>query len=250
MHLKEETIATLKQFHVGGKLPCLPELPKASVLIPLFVRGGELHALMTLRSKELRTSAGEVCFPGGKRDPCDRDDVDTALREAEEEIGLPPEGVQVVCTLFPIINKVEQHISLARHRLQAFVRSTPLHLRLPPQTGLLVTPVVGFIEESFCPVPNPAEVSAVFTVPLDFFTSNKDHHLSHGAAGTTGPLHSFYFVDPGSGSLYHIWGLTAMLAILVASLALRKKPEFDVDFDLDDPLPYFQQILHRRLSKL
>ncbi|KAM9754365.1 peroxisomal coenzyme A diphosphatase NUDT7 isoform 2-T2 [Menidia menidia] len=222
MHLKEETIATLKQFHVGGKLPCLPELPKASVLIPLFVRGGELHALMTLRSKELRTSAGEVCFPGGKRDPCDRDDVDTALREAEEEIGLPPEGVQVVCTLFPIINK----------------------------TGLLVTPVVGFIEESFCPVPNPAEVSAVFTVPLDFFTSNKDHHLSHGAAGTTGPLHSFYFVDPGSGSLYHIWGLTAMLAILVASLALRKKPEFDVDFDLDDPLPYFQRILHRRLSKL
>lgn len=57
---------------------------------------------------QLRTSAGEVCFPGGKRDPSDRDDVDTALREAEEEIGLPPDDVQVVCRLVPIINKVGQ----------------------------------------------------------------------------------------------------------------------------------------------
>lgn len=55
---------------------------------------------------QLRSGAGEVCFPGGKRDPADRDDTDTALREAQEEIGLPPQQVQVVCTLFPIINKV------------------------------------------------------------------------------------------------------------------------------------------------
>lgn len=51
-----------------------------------------------------------MCFPGGKRDPSDHDDVDTALREAEEEIGLSPDDVQVVCTLFPIINKVEQNM--------------------------------------------------------------------------------------------------------------------------------------------
>ena len=56
---------------------------------------------------QLRTNAGEVCFPGGKRDPSDRDDVETALREAEEEIGLPPDHVQVVCKLFPIMNKVK-----------------------------------------------------------------------------------------------------------------------------------------------
>lgn len=47
-----------------------------------------------------------MCFPGGRRDPSDRDDVHTALREAEEEIGLPPDDVQVVCRLFPIIGKV------------------------------------------------------------------------------------------------------------------------------------------------
>lgn len=113
-----------------------------------------------------------------------------------------------------------------------------------------MTPVVGFIEESFCPCPNPAEVSAVFTVPLDFFTSEEDHCGAYGAAGVIGPLHSFHFVDPDSGNQYHIWGLTAMLAILVAVLALRKKPDFDIGFDSEDPLSFFQQILHRSISKL
>lgn len=114
----------------------------------------------------------------------------------------------------------------------------------------MVTPVVGFIEESFCPCPNPAEVSAVFTVPLNFFTSEKDHVAGHGAVVMSGPLHSFYFLDSDSRNQYHIWGLTALLAILVAALALRKKPEFDVGFDLEDPLSFFQQVLHRRISKL
>ncbi|XP_008409576.1 peroxisomal coenzyme A diphosphatase NUDT7 isoform X1 [Poecilia reticulata] len=222
MNLKEETVATLKRFDIGEKFSYLPVLPKASVLIPLFVRGGQLHTLLTLRSKELRTGAGEVCFPGGKRDPSDRDDVDTALREAQEEIGLPPDQVEVVCTLFPVFSK----------------------------RGLLVSPVVGFIEETFTPTPNPSEVSAVFAVPLDFFTREKDHYVTHGVAGMTGPLHSFYFRDPSSGNQYHIFGLTAMLATLVAVLALKKKPQFDVGFDLLDPLAFFKKILHKRLSKL
>nr|XP_020470011.1 peroxisomal coenzyme A diphosphatase NUDT7 [Monopterus albus] len=222
MHSKEETIAILKRFDTGNKFSSIPVLPKASVLIPLFVKNGQLHTMLTLRSKELRTSAGEVCFPGGKRDPSDRDDVDTALREAEEEIGLPPETVQVVCRLLPIINK----------------------------SGVCVTPVVGFIQESFCPRPNPAEVSAVFTVPLDFFTSKKDHSAAYGAAEVRGLLHSFYFVDPDSGNEYHIWGLTAVLAIVVAALSLRKKPEFKVEFDTEDPFPFFEHILHSRISKL
>ncbi|MED6276294.1 hypothetical protein CHARACLAT_001643 [Characodon lateralis] len=222
MPLKEDTVATLKQFDIGDKFSYLPVLPKASVLIPLFVRGGQLHTLMTLRSKELRTGAGEVCFPGGKRDPGDRDDVDTALREAQEEIGLPPDHVEVVCTLFPVISK----------------------------KGLLVSPVVGFIEETFNPTPNPSEVSDVFAVPLEFFIREKDHYATHGVTGVIGTLHSFYYRDPASGNQYHIWGLTAMLTTLVAALALKKKPEFDVGFDFVDPLSFFKKILHKRLSKL
>lgn len=113
-----------------------------------------------------------------------------------------------------------------------------------------MTPVVGFIDESFIPRPNPAEVSAVFTVPLDFFTRDKDHSSSHGVAGMRGFLHSFYFVDPDSGRQFHIWGLTATFAILVAVLALRTTPEFDVGFDPEDPLPFFQRMLLSRTSKL
>lgn len=47
-----------------------------------------------------------MCFPGGKWDPTDRDEVDTALREAQEEVGLPPAEAQVVCRLFPVLAKV------------------------------------------------------------------------------------------------------------------------------------------------
>lgn len=117
------------------------------------------------------------------------------------------------------------------------------------QSGLLVTPVVGFIEESFRPCPNPAEVSAVFSVPLDFFTS-EENHVSSSSVGMSGLIHSFNFLDPDSGSQYCIWGLTAMIAILVSVLALRKKPEFDVAFDTDDPFSSLQKILQRKLSKL
>lgn len=60
-----------------------------------------------------------MCFPGGKRDPSDRDDVDTALREAEEEIGLPPDQVQVVCSLFPVMSTVgtQDDSSISGNRL-------------------------------------------------------------------------------------------------------------------------------------
>ncbi|XP_074533065.1 peroxisomal coenzyme A diphosphatase NUDT7 [Halichoeres trimaculatus] len=222
MTIKEKTKDNLRQFDIGNKLPPLPVLPRASVLIPLFVRNGQLYTLLTLRSKELRTSAGEVCFPGGKRDPSDKDDIDTALREAEEEIGLHPDDVEVVCTLFPIINK----------------------------SGLLVTPVVSFIEESFRPSPNPAEVSAVFTVPLDFFIKKESHRAAHNAPWTAGPVHFFHYKDPESENQFHIWGLTAALAIIVAACALRRDPEFDVGFSTEDPSSFFQQMLYRRLSKL
>lgn len=222
MNIKEKTTAHLKQFNIGDKFSHFSLLPKASVLIPLFVRNGQLYTVLTQRSKKLRSEAGQVCFPGGKRDPSDKDDIDTALREAKEEIGLHPDDVEVVCTLFPIVN----------------------------QNGLLVTPVVSFIKESFQPSPSPAEVSAVFTVPLDFFIKNDDHSTAHTAIWTQGTVHSFYYEDPESGSQFHIWGLTAMLAIVVAACGLRKDPEFDIEFDREDPSSYFQQVLNRRLSKL
>jgi 8-oxo-dGTP pyrophosphatase MutT (NUDIX family) len=66
------------------------------VLVPLYLSAGEPHLILTRRRKDLRRHAGEISFPGGRRDPGDADLRATALREAEEEIGLPPAEVEVI----------------------------------------------------------------------------------------------------------------------------------------------------------
>ena len=78
-----------------------PGLKDAAVLVPLYADGGELHAVFTKRREDLRRHAGEISFPGGRQDFPDEDPRFTALREAEEEIGLPPGDVRMVGALPP-----------------------------------------------------------------------------------------------------------------------------------------------------
>jgi 8-oxo-dGTP pyrophosphatase MutT (NUDIX family) len=73
----------------------------AAVLVPLFIRDGDVHAVFTKRRDDLRRHPGEISFPGGRADPEDADLPATALREACEEIGLDPSGVEVVGALQP-----------------------------------------------------------------------------------------------------------------------------------------------------
>ncbi|XP_066505679.1 peroxisomal coenzyme A diphosphatase NUDT7 [Hoplias malabaricus] len=221
MALKEKITERLKKFTFVEESPRLPALQKASVLIPLFVREEKVYVLLTLRSVELRHNAGEVCFPGGKSDRNDRDEIHTALREAEEEIGLPPDGVEVVCRLSPVLN----------------------------QRGLLVTPVVGFISESFQACPNPAEVSDVFSVPLDLFLKDV-HHSAYPISNTSTMTHCFNLTDPLTKKVYQIWGLTAILNILLAVLVFGRKPDFEVEFNVDKAIVNFQLEFKHRLSKL
>ncbi|XP_077371950.1 peroxisomal coenzyme A diphosphatase NUDT7 [Festucalex cinctus] len=217
MDVEEETMAAFEPFDARKQADIaeVAELPQASVLVPLFVRNGKIYTLMTQRSEQLRTSAGEVCFPGGKRDPSDKDDVHTALREAHEEIGLPPGDVHVICTLQPIISK----------------------------NALLVTPVVGFIPESFLAHPNSAEVSAVFTVPLDLFVGP----TAATAKATWVPSLSFDFVEPRTGARYRIWGLTAIVAFVVATIALKTKAEGHVNCNAEDLMCRLRQRLQQRM---
>jgi len=74
----------------------------AAVLVPLYLTNGELHAVLTRRRADLRRHAGEISFPGGREDASDSDLIHTALREAQEEIGLDPEAVTVAGALLPI----------------------------------------------------------------------------------------------------------------------------------------------------
>src|ERR1700748_3633939 len=73
----------------------------AGVLVPLYCDEGRLHAVLTRRRGELRRHPGEISFPGGRRDESDADLLATALREAEEEIGLPVRAVDVLGALHP-----------------------------------------------------------------------------------------------------------------------------------------------------
>ena len=110
----------------------------AAVLVPLFEDGG-LHAVFTRRRHDLRRHAGEISFPGGRRDG-DEAFVETALREAHEEVGLPPEAVEVVGALAPV---------------GTFV------------TNYAIYPFVGLIEPGFEWVPGETEVAEVLELPIE-----------------------------------------------------------------------------------
>ncbi|EDL92616.1 nudix (nucleoside diphosphate linked moiety X)-type motif 7 (predicted), isoform CRA_c [Rattus norvegicus] len=168
---------------------------------------------------KLRRAPGEVCFPGGKRDPVDADDTATALREAQEEVGLHPHQVEVVSHLVPY-----------------FINNNDL-----------VTPVVGFLDPDFQAQPNADEVKDVFLVPLDYFLCPQVYYQSHFThSGYHFVLHCFEYTDPETGSKYLIKGMTSKLAVLAALIIFEKSPSFETEFDLHDLIPSCEKtFLHR-----
>jgi 8-oxo-dGTP pyrophosphatase MutT (NUDIX family) len=112
----------------------------AAVLVPLYVDRGRLHAVFTRRHDDLRRHAGEISFPGGRYDEGEPDLRATALREANEEIGLPKNAVEIVGALQP----------------------TPTIA-----TGYAVYPFVGLIESGRTWTPSASEVAEVLELPLD-----------------------------------------------------------------------------------
>jgi 8-oxo-dGTP pyrophosphatase MutT (NUDIX family) len=111
----------------------------AAVLVPLYLEGGEPHAVFTKRREDLRRHPGEISFPGGRYEEGERDLVATALREAEEEIGLPPNAVEILGALQP----------------------TPTIA-----TGYAVYPFVGLIESGRRWTPSLSEVAEVLELSL------------------------------------------------------------------------------------
>ncbi|MBF0279546.1 MAG: CoA pyrophosphatase [SAR324 cluster bacterium] len=167
---------------------------RASVLIPIFEKESRLHFLLTRRSSKLRSHSGQVSFPGGKRDESDQHDLDTALREAHEEIGLLPDSVA-------ILGKIDQILS---------------------RNFLLVSPYVGMIPSNFVPQPNEFEIESVFHVPLDFFMKEGHHFLQEYQTKRPYFVHHFYYKD------YDIWGLTAQLILRFLEIGLNYIPPYPV----------------------
>jgi 8-oxo-dGTP pyrophosphatase MutT (NUDIX family) len=130
---------------LAGRPPQRREAPgakAAAVLIALFPGPrGDPHLWLVLRPKALRAHSGQVALPGGKRDAEDPDLITTALREAEEEIGLPRAAVEVLGEADDLVTG----------------------------TGFVITPVVAWIHAPFEPVINPGEVSRLFSAPFATF---------------------------------------------------------------------------------
>src|ERR1700741_1722085 len=121
----------------------------AAVLVPLYPEDGDLVAVMTVRRKDLRRHAGEISFPGGRQDEPDEDLRLTALREAEEEIGLGRADVELVGALPPV---------------GTFV------------TGYRVYPFVGLIEPGRAWVPQETEVAQVLELSLADLGDGHQHN--------------------------------------------------------------------------
>jgi len=153
-------------------------LRAASVLVPLVERGGGLRLILTRRAALLKHHPGQVAFPGGKQDPGDPSPLAAALREAEEEIGLAPETVEVLGALDP-------HETV---------------------TGFTVAPFVGLVDPGFRPRIDPAEVAEVFDVPLDFALDPANFQV-HGRVWQGRERH--YYVLPWGP--HYIWGATARI---------------------------------------
>ncbi len=174
--LRDELRTRLAAGGDGTPHPRLKDETEAAVLVPLYIRDGELHAVFTKRREDLRRHPGEISFPGGRRDHPDEQLETTALREAEEEIGLAPDNVDLLGTLTPV---------------STFV------------TGYLIYPHVGLIE----PIawkPSPNEVELILELPL--------HALIAGYALRSMTRRGFTFeTDTYVVGDHLIWGATARI---------------------------------------
>lgn len=156
------------------------DLKPAAVLVPLVDRAEGLTVLLTRRTDHLRHHPGQVSFPGGGAQEDDGGPVQTALRETEEEIGLPHGYVEIAGFL-----DLYQTV-----------------------TGFLVTPVVGFVVPSFELSPDPFEVAEVFEVPLNFVLNPRHHERR--SMEFDGQTRQFYVLPYKN---YYIWGATAAMLV-------------------------------------
>ncbi len=161
-----------------GLAPTASALRPAAVLIPLIEKQGNLRVILTKRSEQLKHHPGQISFPGGKVDPGDATPTAAALREAEEEIGLPRDTVD-------IIGLLDTHQTVTR---------------------FTVTPVIGVLPSDFSPVPEAGEVEEAFEVPLAHLLDPANMQVHERV--WRGQLRRYYAVPYGP---YYVWGATARI---------------------------------------
>jgi 8-oxo-dGTP pyrophosphatase MutT (NUDIX family) len=151
----------------------------AAVLVPIVDRP-KPTIILTERLATMRKHPGQISFPGGRIDPGDADATAAALREAEEEIGLPPHLVEVIGT-------------------------ADLYRTV---TGFDVTPIVGVVPPDLPLSAHPGEVAAIFEAPLDYLLEPR--HQIVRTAEWRGREHTYYEI---MWEGHRIWGATAAMIV-------------------------------------
>ena len=151
----------------------------AAVLVPVVDRP-EPTVILTERPLTMRKHPGQISFPGGRIDPGDADAVAAALREAEEEIGLPPAAVEVIGT-------------------------ADLYRTI---TGFTVTPVIGVLPPGLDLRPHPGEVAGMFEAPLHYLLDPRRQAVR--TVDWRGAERSYYEIDYEGR---RIWGATAAMIV-------------------------------------
>jgi 8-oxo-dGTP pyrophosphatase MutT (NUDIX family) len=169
----------------GSKLP-EGALRPAAVLVPLVERDDGLWIILTQRTPHLSAHAGQISFPGGRIEEADADAVEAALRETEEEIGLPRRHVELI------------------GRMDTYVTGT----------GYEITPVVGLIQAPYPTNIDPFEVAEVFEVPLSFVVDPGNHRRESRRAAS-GMMRTFFVLPYESR---YIWGATAGMLVNLAEV--------------------------------
>ena len=155
-------------------------LRPAAVLLLVVNHPSQPTVLFTQRTAHLADHAGQISFPGGRCDEGDSGPEATALREAQEEVGIAPDRVG-------ILGRLPEYRTV---------------------TGFAVTPVVGWIEPPMAYRPDPHEVAEVFEVPLSFLLDARNHR--HESAMFQGRMRKYWAMPYGER---FIWGATAGMLV-------------------------------------
>jgi len=183
---------------------------KSAILIPLLEKDNELHLLFEVRSFQMRTQPGDICFPGGRIEQQDKSPLHTAIRETTEELGIDEKSITEVIPLDYIVSDM----------------------------GRIIYPFIGTLTSPEEIIPHEAEVEEVFTVPLSFFLETKPER--HTVKVHVQPDESFPFelIVGGKDYDWHvrqidelfykyegkaIWGLTAKILTHFVDI-IRREP--------------------------
>jgi 8-oxo-dGTP pyrophosphatase MutT (NUDIX family) len=163
-------------FSLSGIVPVPETWKPAAVLVPLVDRPAGVTVLLTQRTADMPSHAGQIAFPGGRREKSDVDARATALRETEEEVGITRDFVEVV-GLMDLYHT---------------------------GTGYEITPVIGIVTPGFTVRADPREVADVFEVPLEHFLNEVNHRID--SRQYQGRERRYYAMPYGER---YIWGATA-----------------------------------------